>query len=639
MAEWFWTSTMKRVLCLRFLNWPIQRLQRSLPADSTDRIAVHSPLPDTGGAHTRNNAPTGNVSASRSESLQTQPADSAASGSDPGRSRPARGGRRRTKSRRISQQNAVRDLAFVRELFPVARSGTAIISASDAAWAAGIRPGLPLTEARSMASSVSGKPARRRQAAAAETIFTEWQPADDRDELLLMAELVRRFAPIIGMDDGPVPDSLLLDITGCGPLFGGELPLAEQLLKTLQQHRLHCRAAISDTVAAAWAFAHADGHFLQRTGPSQTRRSTSTSTEWDLPVVLIPPGQAEAWLHPLPLSAGRIPLQDSLLLNQLGISNLKQLLALPSDDLPSRLSEAAIRNLNLLRGTTEEIITAIPEAHPVKAVWTSEYPAGGIEEIRQVTAFLMPQIADQLQRRRVGAIRVRCQLKTEQGSVQKISAELLKPTQTEKELLDVLALKLETLLLPEPVASVTLLATVMPLPIARQRDLFNTDEHIRPAEELAMVLNRLSSRLGKQAVLLAEFSDSQLPEQRLQLSPVMHDQHQGSSDETERRLDLLVATDDCPDTAASDFNVPLRLLNIPEKLTLPQTDVPAGRLAWRETSSEISAVIGPQRMQTNWWDDTSVARDYFRVRTEAGSEFWIFRNLNDGLWYLHGTFE
>jgi protein ImuB len=52
---------------------------------------------------------------------------------------------------------------------------------------------------------------------------------------------------------------LLLDVTGCGHLFGpgeaGERALLADLTTRLSRHDFACRAALADTAGAAWALA------------------------------------------------------------------------------------------------------------------------------------------------------------------------------------------------------------------------------------------------------------------------------------------------------------------------------------------------------------------------------------------------
>ena len=53
----------------------------------------------------------------------------------------------------------------------------------------------------------------------------------------------------------------------------------------------------------------------------------------------------------------------------------------------------------------------------------------------------------------------------------------------------------------------------------------------------------------------------------------------------------------------------------------------------------VAMCTGPERVETGWWRGRQVRRDYFRVITETGEAFWIFRNRDDGRWFMHGVFD
>jgi len=53
---------------------------------------------------------------------------------------------------------------------------------------------------------------------------------------------------------------------------------------------------------------------------------------------------------------------------------------------------------------------------------------------------------------------------------------------------------------------------------------------------------------------------------------------------------------------------------------------------------EVAGSAGPERIETGWWRGRSVRRDYWRVETAAGQRFWLFRQLADGQWFLHGEY-
>src|SRR5262245_42086393 len=71
---------------------------------------------------------------------------------------------------------------------------------------AGVRPGMPLAEAQAIEPALS---------------LHDEDPAADRQALKRLAEWAERFSPLIALEEGEAPSSLLLDVTGCAFCFGG----------------------------------------------------------------------------------------------------------------------------------------------------------------------------------------------------------------------------------------------------------------------------------------------------------------------------------------------------------------------------------------------------------------------------------
>jgi protein ImuB len=92
---------------------------------------------------------------------------------------------------------------------------------------------------------------------------------------------------------------------------------------------------------------------------------------------------------------------------------------------------------------------------------------------------------------------------------------------------------------------------------------------------------------------------------------------------------------------------PLRLFEKPEEVTVPFATAPDGPpsfFRWRRAQFAIAHAEGPERIAMEWWRKQKPTRDYFRVETQEGQRFWLYR---DGLydqsglaprWYLHGIF-
>ena len=51
---------------------------------------------------------------------------------------------------------------------------------------------------------------------------------------------------------------------------------------------------------------------------------------------------------------------------------------------------------------------------------------------------------------------------------------------------------------------------------------------------------------------------------------------------------------------------------------------------------EFTALAGPERIESGWWDGDEASRDYFVARLQGDSIGWLYRE--NGVWYLHGLF-
>jgi protein ImuB len=56
----------------------------------------------------------------------------------------------------------------------------------------------------------------------------------------------------------------------------------------------------------------------------------------------------------------------------------------------------------------------------------------------------------------------------------------------------------------------------------------------------------------------------------------------------------------------------------------------------RRGSLELSS--GPERIESGWWDEHDVARDYYTARNGEGQKLWVFRDHRTRSWFLHGLF-
>src|SRR5437773_1962463 len=116
---------------------------------------------------------------------------------------------------------------------PRAARGPQIVLCSDRAERAGVRPGMPVIEARAID--------RRLQVR---------EQNHDADALGLgrLAKWLERFSPIVTVEDDPAPQTLLLDITGCAACFHGEDRLLGRAVDELAAEQWTAHVAIAGTV-------------------------------------------------------------------------------------------------------------------------------------------------------------------------------------------------------------------------------------------------------------------------------------------------------------------------------------------------------------------------------------------------------
>lgn len=86
----------------------------------------------------------------------------------------------------------------------------------------------------------------------------------------------------------------------------------------------------------------------------------------------------------------------------------------------------------------------------------------------------------------------------------------------------------------------------------------------------------------------------------------------------------------CPSSSRSALQRPLWLLTKAQPLTVIN-QVPY----WR---GQLYLEQSFERIEQGWWQGDDVRRDYYVAKTDAGAWVWVYRDLRQGQWYLHGLF-
>ena len=482
------------------------------------------------------------------------------------------------------------------------RGNVEVLTAVDAeAERLGLKPGLTLAQARAMHPGID---------AVAEDI--------EADSALLdsIADWCLRYTPLVACD---APDGLLLDISGCTHLYGGERELTADLGTRLNNAGFAWSLAIAGTIGAAWAAAHY--------GVS-SRAS----------------GEERALLTPLPLPALRIAPVTAASLARVGLKRVGDIIDLPRAPLTARFGSEVLRQLDRALGHEHEPLTPRLPVAPYVAEQRFAEPIAREEDVLAVTGRLARRLQFALERRGDGARRIELTLFRTDGVVRRIAAGTSRPLRDPDDIRGLFAERLAALadaFDPGFGFDMARLSVIVAEPSPPQQIGIGGGED---EAELCRLVDRLSARLGARRVHRLAAQDSHIPEA------------------AEAELPAQAVKGDAGWTAFRRYREeaalsprPLRLLRRPEPIEAV-AEVPDGpplRFRWRRALHEVVAAEGPERIEGAWWsehDDAASgnpARDYFRVEDKSGLRFWLFRaglyrDLAPGgaapTWFLHGTF-
>jgi protein ImuB len=206
-------------------------------------------------------------------------------------------------------------------------------------------------------------------------------------------------------------------------------------------------------------------------------------------------------------------------------------------------------------------------------------------------------------------------------------------------------MQLENLQVPEPIGRMEVSAPVTARLTVRQHDLFGDDAQAE-YRELVHLINRLSSRLGAEAVVRSQLRGSAQPERGCRYVPLAGQKHmpanQLSHPTTFRASNTSALQKLKIGRLTSDQSLPRPLLLYepprPIELVSVAPDGPPQCVWLGRRRQNVTQHWGPERIETGWWRGPPMRRDYYRIETETGSRLWVFRRLQDGRWFLHGEF-
>jgi protein ImuB len=435
----------------------------------------------------------------------------------------------------------------------------------------------------------------------------EEDPERDVQAFKELSKWAERFSPLVGLEEEPRPESLLMDITGCAPCFRGEDRLLRRAECELAERGWTARLAIADTVGAAWGLAR------YRESPC-----------------LAPEGQIEKFLYPLPVAALRLPVDNLDVLRKLGLERIGQLATLPRQSLVSRFGPIILERLDQALGRLPEPLRLHRWIPPVQAACPFEPPTEQRQLLHYALDRLTGRIHEILQSRNWGARQIVCWLYQETAAPVCVEVNLFSPSQALPYLRMLLRDHLQRVPVREPISGMRLhVSRTEPLS-DRQAALFETQD-VR-LEELSALIDRLGSRLGYEAVTRPVLVADAQPEYACRLEPLIQ-----TTFESGTRTRRSKPVQGNPQLLPRPLRLWPRPIRVQVMAVVP--DGPPVAFRWEGVDYRITRAWGPERIETGWWRCQEVQRDYYVVVTHLGNRFWLFRHRDDGHWFMHGCFD
>ena len=337
-------------------------------------------------------------------------------------------------------------------------------------------------------------------------------------------------------------------------------------------------------------------------------------------------------------------------LRELNIVRVDQLLALPRAELPARFGEQLLLAIDRALGVIPETLTPERPSDPLEASWEFEPPVGDGQILTEVIEHLLERLLKRIPYEHSGVKRLLCSLKLVDRQSLSVPIELIQPSASRHNLMQLVRLQIERLQIPAEVSNVTVRAAVV-APLEFEQDEIFGGSGSRMWKEVTSLLERMSSRLGPTAVLrprrvpdpqpeFAWQSDDWLAATRSLRSGARSAAVSGTSIQHLKRPRFALRSEDSASRLTSMSDTRPVFLKAPCPVAVVSI-YPGGsprRFEWSNRNYLVARSWGPERIETGWWRGNDIRRDYYIVEASTGERFWLFRNLLDGTWFLHGEF-
>ncbi len=467
-----------------------------------------------------------------------------------------------------------------------------ILFVSEVAFKCGVRTGMTLAQARTMASRLV---AMARSSAA------------ERSASEAIADVAESVSPVVEPDEN---GWAWIDLSGLSRFYESEDAIASELASRVGRIGMEAAVGIAANREIAYLAACCGG------------------------IRVIPPRREREFVDWLPLDALNLATRDggeelATTLARWGLKRLGDLARLDPDALGSRLGRRGIELVRLARGESPRPLHPRRRAEVFTEAVELEYGIETLEPLAFVMRAILDRLADRLELRGLVAGDLLLTLGLVDRRISTRRVVIAAPTNDVRAILTLVNLSLESS--PPDAAVDSIRIEISPrAPRPAQADMF-----LPPApapDKLETTIARLAALCGPENVGMLQADNSHRPEAV--------------------RLDTFKPEPPCAATSRNGSAGNITRLVIRAIRPAMEVEVMRNRGApefvrWPNLGARVISIAGPWRRDGEWWrngDGTSpqaasFCRDYYELELDDGCVYRAFRDPHSDRWFVDGVYD
>jgi len=478
------------------------------------------------------------------------------------------------------------ELAEVPFVFAAPGHGRMLVTAVSAkALQSGVEPGMRSADAKAICPGLE---------------VLDDKPGRARKLLKGLGEWCVRYSPIVAIDEFRL-DGLMLEVSGCAHLWGGERGYLKEIVSRLASKGYAVRLAIADTPGAAWAVARFGKVTpLIRTG-----------------------GHIEA-LQPLPPESLRLEEGTLAKLRKLGFYQVKSFMHMPRSVLRRRFGEGFLLRLAQALGTEDELLVPLQLPVPFRERLACLEPIRTRTAIEMAITTMLEALCRRMQTEGKGLRSGTLTGHRLDGKIVQVTIGTSAASHSVSHLFKLFQLKIEQIRPGLGIELFELEAQKTDVVDVPQEALWSAQPGLN-SKSLLQLIDRVTGKVGPGAVH--------------RYLPLPHHWPERSAGLARSITDVRL----------TDWNTdkprPTELLARPEPVQVMAIipDHPPRFFVYKGEHHSIVKADGPERIEREWWLDEGEHRDYYRLEDDKGRRYWLYRSGHQDpgqgyQWFIHGFF-